>query len=107
MFSYFGSMKHCKIIINLHLNTEGVDYHAPPCNFTFPAGSYVDCMDLTVINDLTAEFIETLSIAVGGVVIDGRSVPLGNRVRTDVGEAIIHITDNDGKYEYFRFFFFI
>ncbi len=54
-------------------------------------------MDLTLINDDVAELTESLSVAVGGVFVDGRGVDVGGRVRTDIREALIQITDNDGE----------
>lgn len=80
-----------------YILTEGVDYYTPSCNFMIPAGGYIDCMDLTIVNDLTAELTESLSVAVGRLIIDGMSVTLGNRVTTDIEEAFIQITDNDGE----------
>ncbi|XP_064384978.1 uncharacterized protein LOC135333885 isoform X2 [Halichondria panicea] len=74
---------------------EGVDYQPPPCNFTFSPGGSIDCMDLDLINDDVAELTETLSVIVGDVFVDGRRVDVGGRVRTDVRETLIQITDND------------
>ncbi len=55
-------------------------------------------MDLDLINDDVAELTETLSVIVGDVFVDGRRVDVGGRVRTDVRETLIQITDNDGEY---------
>ena len=94
-----GYSKHAILVLTSHLlcvSTEGVDYRPPPCNFTFPAGEFVDCMDLRVVNDNVIELTETLSVAVGRVFVDGQEVEMGGRLRSDVEEAVIQITDNDG-----------
>ena len=78
--------------------TDTVDYLLPPCDFTFPRGGFLDCMDLTIINDNIIEHMENLSVEIGSLFVNGNQVLPGDtsRVYVDTGRAVIEIVDHDG-----------
>ncbi len=99
---YIASIK--AIINHYFCSSESSDYISPPCNYTFPTGGYSDCLEITVINDYVVESNENLTVSIGAVFVDMIRVDIGDRVKSNVPQAVIQIIDNDCKYLIIRIY---